>query len=252
MALCYHGVSHAWPEQTSVSPANLEAHVRLMLARGYRPVTFSELVAGPSRAAVAITFDDANANVFELAYPVLAEVGAPATVFVPTRYPSTDECLAWPGLDHWIGTRYERELRCMSWTQLGELAANGWEVGSHTVSHPRLTQLDDARLLEELRDSRRSCEDRLGYPCRAIAYPYGDYDGRVTAAARQAGYGIGASVPTRPTRRRELAWPRIGVFRGDGPVRFRVKASKGTRLLTPVWRPALELARRAQPSRISA
>lgn len=252
IALCYHGVSPEWPERTSVSPESLETHLRFVLARGYRPVTFSELVTGSSRAAVAVTFDDANANVFERAYPILAELGVPATVFVPTHYASSGKPMAWHGLGHWVGTRHEPELRCMSWQQLDELAAHGWEVGSHTVSHPRLPTLDDARLLRELLDSRVACEERLGRPCPAVAYPYSAYDRRTIEAARQAGYTTGASVPLQPVRPRELAWPRIGVFRRDGSARFRVKASKQVRFLTPVWRPALALARRIQSSRSSA
>ena len=90
----------------------------------------------------------------------------------------------------------------------------GWEVGSHTRSHPRLSQVeDDAELADELEGSRRVCEERLGRPCQSIAYPYGDHDERVVAAAGRAGYRYGLTLPDAPALR---ARARLAA-RGDLP-----------------------------------
>ena len=90
---------------------------------------------------------------------------------------------------------------CCAWggTGLAELADAGWEVGSHTRSHPRLPQVDDAALARELGDSRELIAERLGRPCESIAYPYGDFDERVVRATAAAGYRPRARSPGTPT-----------------------------------------------------
>jgi peptidoglycan/xylan/chitin deacetylase (PgdA/CDA1 family) len=125
----------------------------------------------------------------------------------------------------------------MSWDELRGLAELGWELGSHTRSHPHLTSLPDRELAEELEGSREELQGRLGRPCRTIAYPYGEHDDRVAAAAEDAGYVGGATLPSRLPRRRPLYWPRVGVYRLDDMRRYRVKVSRAVRLVrgTPLW-----------------
>ena len=112
-----------------------------------------------------------------------------------------------------------------SWDELSELANAGWEVGSHTRTHPHLPELDDEELRSELSESRAECEDELGLPCDTLAYPYGDVDERVVTAARAAGYRHAAALPGRWHGPRPLEWPRVGVYHSDAPWRFRLKAS---------------------------
>ena len=135
--------------------------------------------------------------------------------------------MAWDGIDRWLGGEHEHELHCMSREQLDELAAAGWEVGSHTCSHPRLTELGDEQLDRELSASKQA----LGPDCRSIAYPYGDVDARVIAAARRAGYEAAAALPKRFGSKDPLDWPRVGVYHADDLRRFKLKVSRITRLI---------------------
>ncbi len=85
------------------------------------------------------------------------------------------------------------------------LAENGWEVGSHTLSHPLLPNLSSAELARELELSRAWIAERLDR-CETIAYPYGRADERVVAAAEKAGYLsacilTGAHLVDEPYRR---------------------------------------------------
>jgi peptidoglycan/xylan/chitin deacetylase (PgdA/CDA1 family) len=244
LVLCYHAVSERWPAELSVTPTALEQQVRFLLERGYRPATFQEAVfSPPSRRTVAITFDDAFRSVYELALPILSRIGVPATLFVPTAMIGRGP-LAWPGIDHWLGGPYEPELAAMSWDEVRALDAAGWEIGSHTRTHPRLTQLDEESLAEELTGSRRDCEQRLGKACLTLAYPYGDFDSRVVAAAEAAGYrAAGTLDEVRPQRKAPLRWPREGVYvdfdlarfaRRVSPWRRRLRASRGRPLATGV------------------
>jgi peptidoglycan/xylan/chitin deacetylase (PgdA/CDA1 family) len=226
LVLCYHALSAKWRAALSTTPERFEWQVSWLLRRGYRPVTFAEAVAGPPRGrTLAITFDDAYRSVLELARPILDRLGAPATVFVTTDYPGRAEPMAWPGIDQWLGGPHEAELEYMSWEDLCALADAGWEVGSHTRSHPHLTQIDDGALAEELAGSRAACEAEIGRPCPSIAYPYGDVDARVRAAAAEASYLYGAALTERIANPEPLYWPRTGIYNVDAAWRARLKFS---------------------------
>jgi len=230
IVLAYHAVSEKWPCELAVTQRQLEAQVRLLIDRGFRAATFSEAVLAPSSSRMfAITFDDAYRSTFDLAYPILARLGIPATVFVPTAFPGRDSPMTWPEIEHWLDGPHERELLPVSWTQLSQLVEAGWEVGSHTHSHARLTQLDDDSLARELRTSRRECEAHLAWSCQTLAYPYGDDDPRVIKAAETAGYEAACTLSRRVKPAVPLHWPRIGVYRRDHPLRFRLKVSAAIR-----------------------
>lgn len=221
LVLCYHGISERWPAPTAVTPERLDRQLEMLVRRGYRGATFSEALTAPAAdRTLAVTFDDAPRSVGNLAAPILERLGLPATVFVPTAFPDNGRLMAWPGQDDWAGSEHEDELACMSWDELHDLAERGWEVGSHTRSHPRLTTLDDETLDRELRGSREDCEEQLRRPCISLAYPYSDFDDRVVRAARAAGYQYAATVPREAEAPLPLQWPRVGVYRSDTPRRL--------------------------------
>lgn len=227
LVLCYHAVSPDWPAALSITPDHLEAQVRLLARRGYVGATFTETVTGPppSGRVAVLTFDDAYRSVLTRARPILAAHGFPATVFVPTDWVGRDEPMRWPGIDRWLEGPHEGELYPLDWEEVGQLVEAGWEVGSHSCSHPRLTGVDDATLHRELADSRAVVEDRLSRPCTSFAYPYGDVDARVAGAAERAGYTAGAALSRHLEHLGALRWPRVGVYHPDAPPRFRLKIS---------------------------
>jgi peptidoglycan/xylan/chitin deacetylase (PgdA/CDA1 family) len=245
VVLCYHALSSSWEADLSTTPERFESQVGLLARRGYRGVTFSEAVHSSRRErVVAVTFDDAYRSVLELAKPILDRFGMPATVFAPTDGVDAGGVLEWPGIDRWLGGPHEQELTPMSWAELGSLAAASWEIGSHTATHPHLTQLDDAALEHELTRSKAACERELQGACTTLAYPYGDVDARVVAATRRAGYSTAAALPKRLSSRDPLDWPRIGVYWADDDRRFRAKVSPAVRRLrqSAAWN-ALEVSR---------
>jgi peptidoglycan/xylan/chitin deacetylase (PgdA/CDA1 family) len=231
LVLCYHALSDRWNAALSTTPERFATQLELLERRGYRGVTFTEAVTGSPRGkSVAVTFDDAFRSVIGLAEPILARLGWPATVFVPTDFAGTERPMSWPGIDHW-GGEFEAELMPMSWDELGLLADRGWEIGSHSCSHPRLTKLGDETLDDELQRSKEVCESRLDRSCESVAYPYGDHDLRVAEAARSAGYRAGGTLPKRLRARDPLRWPRVGVYHVDDLRRFKAKVSPLVRRL---------------------
>jgi peptidoglycan/xylan/chitin deacetylase (PgdA/CDA1 family) len=232
LVLCYHAVSEDFPAALSITPRTFERHLAQLRSWGFEGATFTRAVeAPPARRTVAITFDDAYRSVVTLALPLLEAAGFPATVFVPTDHAGSERPMSWPGISQWHGGPHEAELTPASWEELARLAQAGWEVGSHTCSHPRLTTVGDEALARELEDSRAAVAQRLG-ECPSIAYPYGDVDDRVVAAARAAGYRTGAALPRAPRRTAPaLQWPRVGVYGKDAPWRFMLKAAPWARRL---------------------
>jgi peptidoglycan/xylan/chitin deacetylase (PgdA/CDA1 family) len=232
IVLCYHALSQAWKADLSTTPELFERQLELLRDRGYRSVRFTEAVCSPAhRRVVAITFDDAYRSVSKIALPILERLGMTATVFVPTDYIGADSVMRWPGIDRWLDGPFERELTPMSWAEIQSLAAAGWEIGSHTGSHPHLTQLDDAMLEDELARSKVACETHVPGECTSLAYPYGDVDARVVAMAAKTGYTTAAALPRRLDSHDPLEWPRVGVYRVDHDLRFRLKVSPMLRSL---------------------
>ncbi len=232
LVLCYHAVSDGWTARLSVMPHALERQLEVLLGQGYVATTFEQAVLDPpAPRTVAVTFDDAYRSVAVHARPILESLGVPGTVFVPTLWPGRNRPMAWPGIDDWLGTEWEAELLGSDWEELGRLAAAGWEIGSHTRTHPHLTTLSDAALAEELERSREECEAALELPCRSLAYPYGDVDTRVVTAADRAGYACAAALPRRFDSRDRLCWPRVGIYHRDELWRFRAKTSGALRRL---------------------
>lgn len=227
VVLCYHAVSEQWEAELAVTPSRFEQQITFLLERGYQGATFHEAVtAPPAEKTMAVTFDDGFRSVGEYAFPILARYGIPATIFVVTAFAASGVLLDWPGIDHWLGTPSASELVPASWSELRGLAAAGWEIGSHTCTHPHLTQCVDGELARELQESKQCCENELGVACRSLAYPYGDTDSRVEGAAAQAGYVAGAGLPAgRWGAPRALAWPRVGMWQGESLRRVRVKVS---------------------------
>lgn len=238
MILCHHGVSESWPTEFAIDPGRLESQLRFLLRRGYRPLTLADaLTRRPAGKTLVVTFDDAYRSVLRRGFPVLERLGVPATVFVPTAYATSQEPMAWPGMGGWLGTSFEGGLGCMTWEELRQLQADGWEIGSHTRNHRDLTALDDAEVAAELRGSREDCERELQRPCTSLAYPFSSYDQRVKDIARSAGYAAAVILDSRIAipRRTMPFLPgvkpdpmellRAGIYRGDGWPRFLAKTS---------------------------
>lgn len=84
--------------------------------------------------------------------------------------------------------RIGRREGYMTWRNVTELAAGGHVIGSHSVSHPFLSNCSDSKLREELEGSRKALQDHLGTPIEAISIPGGRWNHRVMEACEQAGY----------------------------------------------------------------
>jgi len=174
VVLLYHRLSASKPgdHPFAVSVAAFEEQVA-WLAQRYTLVTVNALVSRSrerdNQALAAITFDDGYDCTLSRALPVLRTHGATATVFVDTG-------------------RLNTGGSALSDADVRTLAAAGIEIGSHSITHAELTQLDDASLAREVGESRVRLEHILGRPVHGFAHPFGRYDRRVTELVKRAGY----------------------------------------------------------------
>ncbi len=245
LILCYHAIDSSWQSPLSIPAHILIAHLSTLRRRGYVGLTFAEAERRrradnlPDRSAV-VTFDDGYASTVEVK-PILDELGWPATVFVVTKFVDSGGVMSFRGSEPWTQATPER-MRSLNWATLERLVEAGWEVGSHTVSHPILIGIDDERLASELNLSRHTIAERLD-TCETIAYPYGVADARVAAAARAAGYFAGCTLTPAHCVDEPYRRPRVGLAaRDDGwrrwaklsPTVGRLRRSRVAGLLEPL------------------
>lgn len=181
--LTYHSID-ASGSAISVHPDAFARQIDWLARERVRVVTLDELVTLPATAtAVALTFDDALANIRTVAAPRLAAQGWPATVFVPTRHVGRD--------NQWQAQGQHRvpPLPLLDWGALGRLTEAGWTIGAHTRHHARLPTCTDGELQDELGGAAEDIVLHLGTAPRWLAYPFGDLDARVRDAAARWFHG---------------------------------------------------------------
>lgn len=173
--LTYHAIAPSWHEPlNNVRPQRFEKQMAYLKARGYRVLTLDELVQGlrsgarPFHRSVVITFDDGYENNYTAAYPVLSKCGFPATIFVEVGH------LGRPGR--------------LTWEQAREMLAGGIAIESHVMTGAYLPGLPREALMQEVLESKKVLERRLGRPVHFMAYPIGGFSEEIKRIVREAGY----------------------------------------------------------------
>lgn len=188
--LMYHFIAdkeRAVSESNVVSRESFAHQMAFLKNFGYRVITlqeFSDARTGkrrPGAREVLLTFDDGNYTVATEAMPVLKKYGFPVTLFVISENIKT--------VSH--GSMSEATLKELMQTGLVTL-------GSHTRTHPLLTQTPPEQLKDEVEGSKRDLEAMFGVPMTAFAYPGGEVNAEAVEAVRAAGYEMAFS--TSPKR----------------------------------------------------
>ena len=151
-----------------------------------RITSLDQLDSSPEgEKAFAITFDDGLRSTAENGLPFLEQAGVPSTIFIPSG------CLG--KAPHWATDPdqlyyYEDNERIIDEDFLRELSAGFVDVGSHCVTHRRLTWLSIEEVQRELEDSKQFLEKIMKKPVRFMSFPFNDYDGRILSLAKSLGY----------------------------------------------------------------
>ena len=187
--LVYHRFSEDCSSPLCVSRRLFEDQMRYLKENGFRVISPDELLdflrykQGLPRKSVLITMDDGYRSVYKIAYPILKKYGFTATLFIYTNFVGVSKM-------------------AITWDQLKEMKADGFAIGSHSISHSDLTLHQDgetktdwmARVNKELSGSKKIIDKKLRQNTYILAYPYGKYDEQSVKIARNAGYKIAMSV----------------------------------------------------------
>jgi peptidoglycan/xylan/chitin deacetylase (PgdA/CDA1 family) len=214
----YHQVSPEPPPSFSdwvVSPDTFGRQMRWLAASGYTAITLDTLrsnrVDGAAlpRRPVVITFDDGFRDCLHYAAEVLQRFRFTATFFLVAGLVGQPS--------RWLLRECGLELPLAGWSAIRELARDGFEFGTHSLTHPRLATLPEEDIRRELQQSRGIVEEALGRQVVHLAYPFGSVDDRVRRLALEAGYATACTVEVGLSLAEEnrLALRRVPVMGAD-------------------------------------
>jgi peptidoglycan/xylan/chitin deacetylase (PgdA/CDA1 family) len=240
--LMYHSISRASGplRKLGVSPELLADQLGLLRSHGYELMGLTEALAltatDPSRAVVALTFDDGYRDFLDAAVPVLEAVGARATLYVPTMF------IGRPA--SWLGAEANSLPSLLSWSELRECVGTGCvEIGSHSHTHSHLDTLSVGELPVEVVHSKTLLEDGLHVSVRSFCYPHGYHSAPVREAVRDAAYDNACEVGRR-LRTAQHRWniSRLAVEPTHTPERVLSDVGSGGPVIVPSAKRALQPA----------
>jgi peptidoglycan/xylan/chitin deacetylase (PgdA/CDA1 family) len=207
--LMYHVIGTPPPAapypELFVSPRLFAAQIAALARAGYHAVTLDRVwQAWHGRAPlpprpVVLTFDDGYRGDYGAAMPILH------------RH-------RWPGVLNLLVANLHRHGWGLKAWMVRRMIANGWEVDSHTLTHPDLATVGPRRLRREVRGSRAVLRRLFHVPVRFFCYPSGAFDAAVIAAVRRAGYlGATTEIAGLARRSRPFRLARIRVAGGEPP-----------------------------------
>lgn len=175
--LQYHHVSDTTPISTSITPEQFEVHLKYLQENSFNVVPLSQIIEKIKNQqplkdkTVAITFDDAYANILTQAKPLLDRFNYPYSIFVN------------PAIISRHSDNKENSSLYLSWEQLKTLADEGVIIANHGYEHNSMTRITDGLtqnqwLTEQtklLLTAENIIKEKTGQSLRYFAYPYGEY-----------------------------------------------------------------------------
>lgn len=111
---------------------------------------------------LSITFDDASVSQHDLGLRAARDYGLVGTLFVVTTYAERATNKA----DGWY----------MDWAEILDFRDAGWEIGSHSHTHPHLTKLTAGQVVDEIETAKSIIREKTGTAPASFAPPFGDFD----------------------------------------------------------------------------
>lgn len=156
-----------------VRPADFKRQIRYLHDQGFEAVTLAQVFSAwrgdgqlPAKPVV-LSFDDGYRSDYLNAAPIIGQYGWVGVLSVDCKVIDQDPVLG---------------------TMIGLLSKMGWEVDSHSLTHPDLTTLNGTALTNEVAGSRTRLQKLYGIPVDFFCYPAGAYNATVEAAVKNAGY----------------------------------------------------------------
>ena len=172
--LMYHQVTEGEAaNKLEVSKKTFAMQMVYLKNQGFRVIAPDELVRMVQSGQrpdneVVLTFDDGYQDNCAQAAAILESFGLRGTFFIVTD---------WIGKSGW-----------MTWEQVLDLQRRGHTIGAHSVTHRFLTAMSLAEAKDEIYNSKKLLEEKLGRPVQFFCYPAGRFSTAVENLVRQAGY----------------------------------------------------------------
>lgn len=210
--LTYHKVNSIDIDPLTVKTEMFLRHLDCLENRGFNFILPEDILSNdlpalrdPVPRSVLLTFDDGFSTDYEIIFPLLKAKKCSALFFLVTDFIGKDGMLS---LD---------EIR--------SIRRAGFSIGSHSVSHPRLTSIPLDQAKREIQDSKKLLEDCVKEEVKFFSYPYGDLNEDIISFVKEAGYK--AAFLTSPYRRRykysKFTIPRCGLSRDTSFILFNLK-----------------------------
>ncbi len=186
--LCYHRFAPSCTSQLCIPKNVFIRQMTYLKENRYRVISLQQMVdfltynKALPKNSVVITIDDGYRSVYDIAFPILKELGFTATLFIYTDFVSGGSA--------------------MTWDQIREMKNTGFEIGSHTLSHADLSQKNSnenqqayiQRITREIKHSKAILDEKLNQDTLFFAFPFGRSNPNVLEISRQTGYLLGLSV----------------------------------------------------------
>ena len=229
--LMYHIVDN--PRDTSeqkycCSVKNFEQQMQYLKQTEYSPVSLDSYISSLRNNSpipdnpIIITFDDGFEDFLHNAVPAAQKHDVPLTLFMVAK--------GIGGTNQWMHVGGKPKRKLLNQKDLLDCAVAGVTIGSHTLSHPRLTEVDDKLANNEIKLSKMHLQDVLGEEVKHFAYPYGLYDPKHLRIVEEAGYVSACSTRSGFNRNdiNLFELRRIEVYGSDSLWHFKQKLKFGT------------------------
>ena len=167
LSIVLHDISYDNYSNIDTNEQSFKFFVQRIFDNGYKLCSSNFYFSSSDKSNLIIcTFDDGYYGVKEYGLPILKEFGFTATVFV---------CYDYIGKTNDWNLKDKKNRTHMNVFDLHALQKEGWEIGSHGLSHRSILKLSDEDLQNELSLSKQSLELEFG-EIHSYAFPYGDYN----------------------------------------------------------------------------
>ena len=218
----YHRIAHDRSERRyTVLAGNFEQQLVFLRDHDYQVITLDAVVdaldgrTSLPEKSIVLTFDDGFRDTVEYACPILRRFGYSATFFLISGLMGRS--------NEWMQREGHKSSPLIDWSDARNLFAEGFVVGSHSVSHPSLPAVDLPAARREIEGSKQTLEQQLSVPIKYFAYPYGRFNHSIQEVVREVGYVAACSTQAGfngPTAER-FALRRLDVFGTHSLTAFR-------------------------------
>ena len=228
--LAYHRILSETRGMLSVRTTDFDRHIRFFIKNGWECLTLEKLNDqylkrdhNLDKKIFVITFDDGYRDNYKNAFPILKQYDIKATIFLTVDYIGKHEPF------YWDKTRFSDiadDDYPLNWDEIYEMKDYGIEFGSHTLTHPELTDigLDDVR--EQIYESKKILDRQLSQDTVSFCYPRGSLNNEICQIVKQAGYQLAVVTPPRyGIEESNFTLKRIGLYSTDSFFFFRLKNS---------------------------